>query len=54
MRRSSDFDRDPYYRNGRSDVFERAGERILEFLRSRTADHWLMFVAGILVGMLVG
>jgi hypothetical protein len=52
MRGSSDFD--PYHRNGRADGFERVGERILDFLRSRTADHWLMFVAGIVVGMIVG
>jgi hypothetical protein len=50
----SEFDRDPYGRAGRSDGFERAGGRILEFLRSRSADHWIMFLAGIVIGMIVG
>lgn len=47
----SEFDRDPYRR---ADGFERAGGRVLEFLRSRSADHWLMFLAGVVVGMIVG
>jgi hypothetical protein len=50
----SEFDRDPYQRAGRADGFERAGSRILDFLRSRRADHWIMFLAGIVVGMIVG
>jgi hypothetical protein len=50
----SEFDRDPYHRAGRTDGFERAGSRIVDFLRSRTADHWIMFLAGIMVGMIVG
>jgi hypothetical protein len=50
----SEFDRDPYHRSGRADSFERAGSRILDFLRSRTADHWIMFLAGVVVGMIVG
>jgi hypothetical protein len=50
----SEFDRDPYQRAGRTDGFERAGSRIVDFLRSRTADHWIMFLAGIVVGMIVG
>jgi hypothetical protein len=49
----SEFDRDPYQR-GRADGFERAGSRILDFLRSRSADHWIMFLAGIVIGMIVG
>ena len=52
MHRRSDFDRDPYA--GRSDGFNRAGSRILDFLRSRSADHWVMFLAGVVVGMIVG
>jgi hypothetical protein len=50
----SDFDRDPYGRAGRPDGFERAGGRVLDFLRNRTADQWLMFAAGVVVGMIVG
>jgi hypothetical protein len=26
----------------------------MDYLRSRTADHWLMFAAGLVVGMIVG
>ena len=52
--RHSEFDRDPYHRGRHTDGFERARNRVLEFLRSRTADHWIMFLAGIVVGMIVG
>jgi hypothetical protein len=34
--------------------FERVSERAMAYLRSRTADHWLMFAAGLVVGMIVG
>ncbi|MGH6914517.1 MAG: hypothetical protein ACREH3_12525 [Geminicoccales bacterium] len=58
MHRSSDFDRygDRTYRDrdDRRDGFERVGARVLDFLRSRTADQWLMFLAGVVVGMIVG
>ena len=33
---------------------ERAGERLLAYLRSRTADHWIMFAAGLVLGLIVG
>jgi hypothetical protein len=52
--RHSDFDRDRYDRGRPADGFERAGSRVLEFLRSRTADQWIMFLAGVVVGMIVG
>jgi hypothetical protein len=39
--------------SGRS-AFERLGEQALGYLRSRTADHWLMFLAGLVVGLIVG
>jgi hypothetical protein len=34
---------------GRRDrtAFERITEQAMAYLRSRTADHWLMFVAGL-------
>jgi hypothetical protein len=48
----SEFDRDPYGR--RTDGFERVGGRVLEFLRSRGADHWIMFLAGVVIGMIFG
>jgi hypothetical protein len=50
----SEFDRDRYARAGRTDGFERAGGRILDFLRSRSVDHWIMFLAGVVIGMIVG
>jgi hypothetical protein len=54
MHRRSDFDRDPYRYAGRSDGFNRAGSRILDFLRSRSADHWVMFLVGVVVGIIIG
>jgi hypothetical protein len=54
MHRSGEFDHDPYQRGGHGDGFERAGSRIFAFLRSRTADHWLMFLAGVVIGMILG
>jgi hypothetical protein len=35
-------------------AFERTAERFLGYLRSRTADHWLMFAAGVVLGLMVG
>ncbi|NIA68020.1 hypothetical protein HBA54_05395 [Pelagibius litoralis] len=29
-------------------------DRIGAYLRSRTADHWLMFIGGLLLGIIVG
>ncbi len=40
-------------RNGRTG-FERLAEHALAWLRSRTADHWLMFAAGAVLGLIVG
>jgi hypothetical protein len=40
-------------REGRTG-FERAAEHALAYLRSRTAEHWLMFAAGVVIGLLVG
>jgi hypothetical protein len=34
--------------------FERIAERALAYLSSRTADHWLMFAAGLAIGLVVG
>lgn len=33
--------------------YDRWVERTRAYLRSRTADHWLMFIAGLLLGALV-
>jgi hypothetical protein len=34
--------------------FERTAEQVLNYLRGRTADHWLMFLAGLVIGLIVG
>jgi len=34
-------------------AFERLGEQALGYLRSRTADHWLMFLAGLVIGVII-
>jgi hypothetical protein len=34
--------------------FERLGEQALGYLRSRSVDHWLMFLAGLVIGLIVG
>jgi hypothetical protein len=34
--------------------FERLAEQALGYLRSRTADHWLMFIAGLAIGLIIG
>ena len=34
--------------------FDRWVERTRSYLRSRTADHWLMFLGGLLLGALIG
>jgi hypothetical protein len=42
-----------YGSNGGRTGFERIAERGLAFLRSRTADHWLMFLAGLVTGLII-
>jgi hypothetical protein len=42
-----------YGSNGGRTGFERIAERGLAFLRSRTADHWLMFLAGLVIGLII-
>ena len=34
--------------------FERLADQTMTYLRSRTADHWLMFLAGLVVGLIAG
>jgi hypothetical protein len=43
-----------YGSRGSRTGFERMAERALSYLRSRTADHWLMFAAGVVLGLMVG
>lgn len=45
---------DPYgYRNHQTG-FERLAASALGYLRSRSSEHWLMFLAGLVVGVLLG
>ncbi|WP_193366603.1 hypothetical protein [Pelagibius marinus] len=39
---------------GNSRDFDRWVERTRSYLKSRTADHWLMFAGGLLIGALLG
>jgi hypothetical protein len=52
--RSREFDRDPYHSASGRDGIERFRIGAVEFLRNRTADQWLMFLAGVVVGMILG
>lgn len=39
---------------GGQQSFDRWVERSRSYLKSRTADHWLMFAGGLLLGALLG
>jgi hypothetical protein len=41
------------YRNHRTG-FERVAASALDYLRSCSSEHWLMFFAGLVVGVLLG
>ena len=38
----------------RPTAWSRLGEKGLSFLQTRTAEHWVMFLAGIVVGLILG
>lgn len=40
-------------RNGTRQGFDHWAERTRLYLKSRTVDHWLMFVAGLVIGALI-
>ena len=42
------------YPDTRESGWERVGERLLDYLRTRTSEHWLMFFAGLGIGLLLG
>ena len=42
---------DLYGRHRSSNGFERLASSALDYLRSRSSDHWLMFVAGLAIGL---
>lgn len=39
---------------GERNALERIGKRIQAYLGSRTADHWIMFLAGVVIGLILG
>lgn len=43
-------------RNGRSfsDIARLYSERAREFLRTRRNEHWVMFFAGLVIGLIIG
>ncbi len=41
-------------RRARERAGARAVERFFAYLRSRTAEHWIMFAAGLVLGVVLG
>jgi len=41
-------------RRDRGVGLERVAGEALEYLRSRRVEHWLMFVAGLAIGLILG
>jgi hypothetical protein len=41
------------YRNHRT-IFERLSAVALHYLRSRNSEHWLLFFAGLVIGIWLG
>jgi hypothetical protein len=39
---------------GRTGAFQRNAEAFLAYLKSRKAEHWVMFLAGLALGALLG
>ena len=44
---------DDFPRSERSG-FGRLGEWLADYVRSRQTDHWIMFLAGLAIGLLLG
>ena len=45
---------DLYGRANYGTGFERLASGVLEYLRSRRSEHWLMFVIGLIIGLFLG
>jgi len=45
---------DPYGRYDHRNGFDRLAGSALDYLRSRTSEHWLMFVVGLMIGLFLG
>ncbi len=42
------------YPDNRESAWERLSERLLDYLRTRNSEHWLMFFAGLGIGLVLG
>lgn len=38
----------------RSTTLQRSAEALVAYLKSRKAEHWIMFAAGLVIGALLG
>jgi hypothetical protein len=47
-------DADPYRPGDHRTGIERLVSTALGYLGSRTSEHWLMFIAGLVIGLAVG
>jgi hypothetical protein len=45
---------DLYGRQDDRTGFERLTSGALDYLRSRSSEHWLMFVIGVMIGLFLG
>ena len=45
---------DLYGRHDHRTAFERLANGVLDYLRSRSSEHWLMFVIGLMIGLFLG
>ena len=45
---------DLYGRRDNRATFERLASAALAYLRSRSSEHWLMFLAGLVIGLFLG
>ena len=43
-----------YGRQNHRTGFERLAGSTLDYLRSRSSDHWLMFLVGLVIGLFLG
>ena len=41
-------------RSSNRDGFDRIQERLLDFIRTRTTEHWIMFLVGLVIGLALG
>jgi hypothetical protein len=45
---------DLYGRASNGTGFEHLASGVLDYLRSRSSEHWLMFVIGLIIGLFLG